>query len=215
MARWTIIAIAIVLTGWAAWYPTVDLTHQMDEVKSELATARKTLAEHDRRLVAAKHHLHDVLSKNLSPSLLQTTGVLLGAEFRGEMQANAMMANRTRGDFPISEDLIETINLIDAKNGHALYIQGEIDRLARTHDLGHENFMLYLQEEAMEPHARDADTSLAACRTARGYCRQRTAWIAPISATGLCQIAAGTWHSSERIHTWLYLAFIAGSIARS
>src|SRR5262249_11316133 len=44
-------------------------------------------------------------------------------------------------------------------------------------DKGRGNFYLYLENEPSEHRIPNDDGKVAACRTPRGYCIQRTAWI--------------------------------------
>jgi hypothetical protein len=168
--RWIIVVIGGVLTGWAAWYPTAELN---DDLKSK----SQQLFDDDRRLQFAKLHLAQITSDFPTDNVLTKAGSLLSGEFNAELTASDFAKHRRQQDFGVSQDLIDLLRFFDKKNGHAFYYQGEIDRKIGRSDNGHQNFFAYINEEPLVPHARDGGPSIEACRSPRGYCLQRTAWI--------------------------------------
>jgi hypothetical protein len=176
--RWLIVAIAGVFTGWAAWYPTVDLSGEINGLKAQLTESAKESMDNDRRLRLAKSDLNQMLEVFPKNSVLTRAGVVLASQFGSELKASDFEKRRRPQDFAGSQDLIDFVQSLDAESGHVFYYQGEIARKIGASDNGHENFMHYLEEEPRVAHARDGGPSIEACRSsAHGYCLQRTAWI--------------------------------------
>jgi hypothetical protein len=133
------------------------------------------------------------------PETLKQAGATLAARFAETVKAASAAKRALRpADFASSEDMITLILTADKDNGHALYYAGEIARKTGAPDRGHAQFQAYLAAEAsLGAAARAGGIGIAACRTARGYCRQRTAWIDRLLATDLYQDTLAKKHAAE------------------
>jgi len=75
--------------------------------------------------------------------------------------------------------LIEVLQQIDLKNGHALYYAGEIKRWEGQREAAHEYFYKYLDvQETIPDKEKGGDIGSEVCyERPQGYCRQRSGWI--------------------------------------
>lgn len=181
-ARWILAISAGVFTGWFAWYTTSDLTDQLKE-KTELAELGETRV----RL------LRDDIVKYVRPLRVdEYRRVLTQAGFdnlRGRFN-EAITKHRPPFrsiEFESSRDIIYIIRQLEGenKNGHALYIQGEIERFLGLPDRGNQRFYTYLEVENLK--TRTGELGALPCQNPEGVCRERTAWVFNLLARNLLQ----------------------------
>jgi len=87
-------------------------------------------------------------------------------------------------DFRRVDELLIVIRQLDQDNGHLHYYTGEIKRkLGRKID-SHRDFFRYLEvEQTLTQSEREGTLDAEVCyQRAKGYCRQRTAWICHLLA---------------------------------
>jgi hypothetical protein len=183
LARWLLIAVAGVFTMWFSWFSVADLTGQLKEA-TDLASARQErlqlvlddLANNyfnqlpgDEKRKAVAIVGHDILRKRFREIILKHQQPFHSAEFD---------ANR---------DMIYLLSkLVDEnRNGHILYIKGEIERALNHPDVGGQRFHDYLEFENYV--TRNGKLGTEQCKNPDGLCRERTAWIFNLFARDLLQ----------------------------
>ncbi len=135
-------------------------------------------------------------------------------------QARAVLKKTGSADFSGAEAIAVSLNQLDGENGHALYYRDEIDRVqATTHfgadsclkplprqdlesfDIYRKGFYRYLEVEKMLPESETGGgPEWQLCyQRAKGYCRQRTAWINHLLANDLYQEALAASDSESRL----------------
>lgn len=199
--RWLMIIAGGLFAGWVTWYTAFDQSNQIEDwhrrteaannradaanVQAELANGRRELIKNDVARYISGLPVDDI------DVVLKQAGALLANRFAEAMKAatDAKRAFRP-ADFGPSQDIISVILALNKNNGHALYFSGEIARLTGDPDRGQTQFFSYLEtERTLVAESRAGGTETAACRTAKGYCRQRTAWINHLLANDIYQAA--------------------------
>jgi hypothetical protein len=113
--------------------------------------------------------------------LLVRAARALSAEFKRVMDLGRVPVD---ADFEQVSRLIEFIQAVDPESGHALYYGGEKKRWLNQRDRdgtaylrSHEDFYRYLEIEPSLAAGEGDEAEACYGAAARGYCRQRTAWI--------------------------------------
>jgi hypothetical protein len=179
----------LVITGglfaaWVVYYTATDLTRQILErtdkivaLSQELDTARKAISARDRRvglLLDAVGRVSRDLPEGDIRIVLTTAGKLLYNQWDSDQKVA-----RHPEDYDPSRDIIGVIKVVDPRlnNGHVLFYSGLIERALGHRENGHQNFYAYITSEPAEADSRTGGSDVLACRTARGYCLERTAWV--------------------------------------
>jgi hypothetical protein len=169
-ARIILVSAAGAFAVWFSWYSVKDLTDQLKE-KTQLAERRQ------QRLQLALDDIVDYikpLPKEEYRKALTTAGYdKLRKRFQNALKHKPPFST---SDFEASEDIIYVLQKLETnKNGHALYIGGEI-LWALRHPDSESQFYMYLEQEN-KYNTRNGVIGAEQCRTPEGYCRERTAWI--------------------------------------
>ena len=185
--RWLMIAAGALFATWATWYTAFDQSGQINSLRETVEAERATreLVQSDMRRYVGS------LPPDQIAATLKQAGVVLANRFAAGSRT-AIDARRAfrASDFAASQDVISFISALDkaGNNGHVLYFSGEIARKTGDPDKGHGSFFVYLEtERTLIAESRTASIGIEACRTAGGYCRQRSAWINHLLANDIYQ----------------------------
>jgi hypothetical protein len=167
-AKWILTIGAIGFSVIFSVFATGELTRDLRE-QQEVAYSRQV------RLLLLKQDIVDYATKLQTDErerLLATAGTNLRSRFVDVAGRKPPFHMR---DFDPAGDLIEIIRKLDPDNGHDHYISGEIERLLGGLAKGRPRFYAYLESE--KGTSRSGPLGAIACRNAKGFCRERTAWI--------------------------------------
>jgi hypothetical protein len=202
---WVLFLCGAIFTGWVNWFTLGDMTKKNEELEKK----REQLVKKDQELVREKSK-RDYRIQMLQEYLLQVITQLPEAEkaevlTRGGAVANQRFDEALSQRVPFSDEAVRDVtNLLlrlDRNNGHALYFSGEIDWHRRQADHGQKQFYAYLGEvDRLSPQLRGGDKTLAACRSPKGYCLERTAWIHHLLANDLYDRAVEEEHGGGNAH---------------
>jgi hypothetical protein len=173
--RWLMNIAGGIFAALVTWYTAFDQNNQITNWhdRFEAIKIRHDLLQND-----LKHYVEALPSDNAAEILKKASVILVNRFAEGAKSAiDAKRAFRPE-DFYSAQDVISFMSVLDRSNGHALYYAGEIARKTGDPDNGHQQFFRYLETEStLGAAARIGGTTIDACRTPSGYCRQRTAWI--------------------------------------
>lgn len=173
--RWLMNIAGGIFAALVTWYTAFDQNNQITNWhdRFEAIKIRHDLLQND-----LKRYVEALPSDNAAEILKKASEILVNRFAEGAKSAiDAKRAFRPEDFYP-AQDVISFMSVLDRSNGHALYYSGEIARKTGELDNGHPQFYRYLETESMQgATARVGGTTIDACRTPRGYCRQRTAWI--------------------------------------
>jgi hypothetical protein len=173
--RWLMNVAGGIFAALVTWYTAFDQNNQITNWhdRFEAIKIRHDLLQND-----LKHYVEALPSDSTAEILKKASEILVNRFAEGAKSAiDAKRAFRPE-DFYSAQDVISFMSGLDRSNGHALYYSGEIARKTGDPDNGHQQFFRYLETEStLGTTARVGGTTIDACRTPRGYCRQRTAWI--------------------------------------
>lgn len=167
-AKWVLTIGAVSFSAAFSWYTTTNLTKKV-AAQTELALERES------RLELLRDDIIDyvrALPKDHGDGVIAAAGTKLRDRYNNALSRKPPLLPR---EFDSSEDIIYMLNRLDQTNGHAIYISGEIERVLGGVSKGRQRFYEYLGVE--KGSTRAGDVGVAGCRNARGYCRERTAWI--------------------------------------
>jgi len=181
-ARWILVAAAGIFAVWFSWYTTDDLTDQL-KAKTEIADLQQ------QRIQLLRDDIVDYvkpLPTDEYRRILTVAGFdKLRSRFNDAITKHSPPFRSL--DFEPSRDIIYIINRLEGenKNGHALYLTGEIERILKHPDRGSQRFYTYLEIE--NNRTRDGVAGATPCRTPEGFCRERTAYIFHLLANNFYQ----------------------------
>jgi hypothetical protein len=174
---WAFLLCGGICTAWGAWFTTVDMTKKSEELAkkdADLTTLRQDVSKRNYRIQMLQNYFLDLaahLPDAGKAEVLTRGGAVASQRFQDALSQLSPFSDEA------ARDVTDLLTKLDRNNGHGLYFSGEIDWHRQRADRGQTQFYAYLEEEQrLVPQFR-GDTSAAACRGPKGYCRQRTAWI--------------------------------------
>ena len=173
VARWLLITAAGAFTVWFSWFSVKDLNDQITEAR-DLAEARRQRLEMTLDDLAKKY-----LNKLAEPEK-DSAVAIIGYDMLRERYRSKFLSHDppfSNAEFDASRDMIDLLSkIVDAdRNGHVLYIQGEIEQALGNLEGGTQRFYRYLELE--KNSTRNGELGGEPCKNPQGFCRERTAFI--------------------------------------
>jgi hypothetical protein len=168
--RWILAIAGGIFTAWVTWYANGALAYQLN--------AETEVAESWRNRFETSHSDFTQYVRELPPDAVAQLVGAAGTKLRTRFNAAIAIKGFGPKNFQTSRDIIDFIKSFrnENDNGHVQYFLGEIERKSKDPQQGHQRFFAYLRG------AEDSGTDRGAlgdvpCRTADGFCRERTAWV--------------------------------------
>jgi hypothetical protein len=183
VARGLLIAAAGGFTIWFSWFTVKDLSDQLKGA-NDLAEMRRQRLEMTLDDLAKKYF------NKLAEAEKGNAVAAIGYDILRERYKNGILSHNPpfrNAEFDPSRDMIDLLSkIVDAdRNGHVLYVQGEIERALGHADLGSQRFYTYLELE--KNRTRNGELGGEPCKNPQGFCRERTAWIFNLLARDFLQ----------------------------
>lgn len=173
--RWLLAAAGGVLITWVTSYTNADLTTQVKYLLGQVQERDQTIGAQNDRLTLLKADAVDYL-KSLPQADIDHVLTLLGVKARDRFNYAQKKRSFVLHDFDSTEDIVQIIFGVSENNGHALYIQGLIERSLNYPELGRQRFYAYI--EAENGAFRDGQLGYRPCHdNPKGFCQERTAWV--------------------------------------
>ncbi len=173
-AKWSAVGLAGALVGVGTWYTTFVSDQEQRDLSTRYTLQQETL-----------HAYLTAVTQEDGDALLRLSGRKLQEQYR-------------EGHYSYVSDLAALLLGFDPDNGHGLYYAGEIWRMRRNSSEMRTNFKRYLAFGPGLPASERSGDSRKCYDRAKGYCKERTAYINHLLANNFYAEALRTRDKSNR-----------------
>jgi len=173
--RWIYAVVGTAFVGLLQWYSTSELEDRLKITGNEL-------------------HKAQLLREDVKNFTIPSDGKLfvnLASVLDREWQTSVLARQPSQRDYGHIDEITSFMLSVDPNNGHALYYNGQEKRARKMLGSSQEDFFKYLEvEHGLPDSERGGSTLRKECYDrAKGFCKQRTAWIQHLLANDFIEEA--------------------------